>query len=123
MSNQDNQNNFEDEHDSVRRAQPFNFGSYGFCGSPGSYGSGVRSQVFEVIVRQALKGAPWEQICAGPMEVNKISREEVIEEVRKRGGGDQPPTAPVPRRPLPDEGSGSIALPLPRKPDDESGWK
>ncbi len=51
------------------------------------YGAGVRAQVFEVIVRQALAGAPWQKICDGPMRVNNISIEEVEEEVRRRGGG------------------------------------
>lgn len=55
-----------------------------FPGSPGSYGSGVRAQVFEVIVRQALAGAPWREICAGPMQVNSISPDEVEVEVKRR---------------------------------------
>ena len=50
----------------------------------GSYGNGVRAQVFEVIVRQALAGAPWREICAGPMQVNSISADEVEAEVKKR---------------------------------------
>ncbi|HEY9777385.1 MAG TPA: hypothetical protein V6C81_26720 [Planktothrix sp.] len=50
----------------------------------GSYGSGVRAQVFEVIVRQALAGAPWKEICAGPMSVNNITPEEVEAEVKRR---------------------------------------
>ncbi|MBI4532592.1 MAG: hypothetical protein HY711_01490 [Candidatus Melainabacteria bacterium] len=50
----------------------------------GSYGSGVRAQVFEVIVRQALAGAPWKEICAGPMQVNNITPEEVESEVKRR---------------------------------------
>jgi hypothetical protein len=55
-----------------------------FAGATGSYGSGVRAQVFEVIVRQALAGAPWKEICAGPMQVNNISGEEVEAEVKRR---------------------------------------
>jgi hypothetical protein len=56
-----------------------------FAGAgPGSYGSGVRAQVFEVIVRQALAGAPWREICAGPMQVNNISPDEVEAEVKRR---------------------------------------
>lgn len=55
-----------------------------FAGAAGSYGSGVRAQVFEVIVRQALAGAPWREICAGPMQVNNISPEEVEAEVKRR---------------------------------------
>jgi uncharacterized protein YfaS (alpha-2-macroglobulin family) len=50
----------------------------------GSYGSGVRAQVFEVIVRQAIAGAPWPEICAGPMAINSISVEEVEAEVGRR---------------------------------------
>ena len=50
----------------------------------GSYGMGVRQQVFEVIVRQALAGAPWREICAGPMQVNNISPDEVEAEVKRR---------------------------------------
>jgi phosphoribosylaminoimidazole-succinocarboxamide synthase len=53
-------------------------------GGPGSYGSGVRAQVFEVIVRQALAGAPWREICAGPMQVNNITPDEVEAEVKRR---------------------------------------
>jgi hypothetical protein len=53
-------------------------------GQPSDYGSGVRGQVFEVIVRQALAGAPWREICAGPMEVNKIRVEDIETEVQRR---------------------------------------
>ncbi len=56
----------------------------GLTSGPGSYGSGVRAQVFEVIVRQALAGAHWREICAGPMQVNNISPEEVEAEVKRR---------------------------------------
>jgi hypothetical protein len=52
----------------------------------GKYGPGVREQVFEVIVRQALAGAPWREICAGPMHVNNITAQEVEAEVRRRMG-------------------------------------
>jgi hypothetical protein len=52
--------------------------------SGSSYGMGVRGQVFEVIVRQAMHGAPWREICAGPMKVNNISPDEVEAEVRRR---------------------------------------
>lgn len=55
-----------------------------FVSGAGSYGSGVRAQVFEVIVRQALAGAPWREICAGPMQVNNITPEEVETEVKHR---------------------------------------
>ncbi|HEY9714131.1 MAG TPA: hypothetical protein V6C72_11715, partial [Chroococcales cyanobacterium] len=50
----------------------------------GQVGSGVRQQVFEVIVRQAMAGAPWEAICQGPMQVNGITVEEVQREVARR---------------------------------------
>ncbi len=49
-----------------------------------SYGSGVRAQVFEVIVRQAISGAPWREICAGPMQVNSIDPEDIQKEVDNR---------------------------------------
>lgn len=51
---------------------------------PGKFGAGVREQVLEVIVRQALAGAPWREICAGPMHVNNITAQEVEDEVRRR---------------------------------------
>lgn len=54
--------------------------------SDSSYGSGVRAQVFEVIVRQAMAGAPWREICAGPMQVNHINPDDVEAEVRRRQG-------------------------------------
>jgi len=50
----------------------------------GAYGAGVRAQVFEVIVRQAMAGAPWKEICAGPMMVNKICAADVEAEVERR---------------------------------------
>jgi hypothetical protein len=50
----------------------------------GRHGTGVRAQVLEVIVRQALAGAPWREMCAGPMQVNNITPEEVEAEVKKR---------------------------------------
>jgi myosin heavy subunit len=58
--------------------------SSSFVSSAGSYGSGVRAQVFEVIVRQALAGAHWREICAVPMQINNISPEEVELEVKRR---------------------------------------
>jgi hypothetical protein len=57
------------------------------AGTPGGvaqYGEAVRAQVREVIVRQALAGAPWREICAGPMAVNGISVIEVYAEVARR---------------------------------------
>ncbi|MBU6454817.1 MAG: hypothetical protein KGS72_23820 [Cyanobacteria bacterium REEB67] len=55
-------------------------------GPKGSYGSGLRAQVFEVIVRQGLAGAPWREICAAPMSKNAIDPEEVQAEIDKRRG-------------------------------------
>ncbi len=52
----------------------------------GSYGSGTRAQVFEVICKQAMAGANWREVCAGPMQVNNISPEEVEAEVARRQG-------------------------------------
>ena len=46
--------------------------------------SAQRSQVLEVIVRQALAGAPWREICSGPMKDNGITPEEVESEVERR---------------------------------------
>jgi hypothetical protein len=59
-------------------------GSKSYVGGPSSYGSGVRQQVFEVIVRQAIAGAPWREICAGPMQVNQITVEDIEAEVQRR---------------------------------------
>lgn len=53
-------------------------------GANGKYGKGVRQQVFEVIVRQAMAGAPWKQICKGPMEINNISEQEIELELSRR---------------------------------------
>lgn len=68
---------------------------WGFSDSSGSYGMGVRQQVFEVVVRQAIAGAPWQEICAGPMSVNNILPEEVEAEVARRqallGGNSSTP--------------------------------
>lgn len=78
----------------------------------GSHARGVRSQVFEVIVRQALIGAPWRELCAGPMKVNGITKEEIEEELHRRGGGDNQ-SAPVPRAPKPSNPGRSIDLTQP----------
>ena len=47
-------------------------------------GPGMRAQIVEVVVRQALAGVPWRQICAGTMQVNNIAPEEIEAEVRRR---------------------------------------
>jgi len=49
-----------------------------------AYGAGVRRQVFEVIVRQAIAGAPWQEICKGPMIVNNITEDEIKAEIARR---------------------------------------
>lgn len=54
------------------------------------YGTAVRQQVFEVIVRQAIAGAPWRLICKGPMMINKITEAEIEAEVARRNGNQQP---------------------------------
>jgi hypothetical protein len=56
----------------------------GMTAARAAYGEGVRKQVFEVIVRQAMAGAPWKEICAGPMKVNNIAVAEVQAEVARR---------------------------------------
>jgi len=50
----------------------------------------IRAQVLEVIVRQALAGAPWRQICAAPMKAMDITPEEVDLEVQKRKALGEP---------------------------------
>lgn len=52
--------------------------------------STVRQQVFEVIVRQAIAGAPWREMCAGPMTVNSITEDEILEEVERRRNASNP---------------------------------
>jgi hypothetical protein len=56
----------------------------GTAAALGKYGAGVRAQVFEVIVRQGLAGAPWKEICAGPMQVNNITVAQVEAEMKRR---------------------------------------
>jgi len=38
----------------------------------------------DVIVKQALAGVAWRQVCDGVMEVNKITAEEVEAEIATR---------------------------------------
>ena len=80
-------------HDPVKPAAPTQLASEAqtntqasasFVSAVGSYGSGVRAQVFEVIVRQALAGTQWREICAVPMQSNNISPQEVEAEVKRR---------------------------------------
>lgn len=84
----------------------------------GSYGIGVRAQVFEVIVRQALAGAPWREICAGVMQVNDITPEEIEEELRRRREEDGGAAiAPVAKKPKLPQKPNEIALQLPLPED------
>ena len=83
----------------------------------GNYGAGVRSQVLEVVVRQAIAGAPWREICAGPMKVNNISEQDVEEILRKRGGGGAASTAQKPKSPTPDDWGNAFKLNI--KPSEE----
>lgn len=32
-----------------------------------------RKQIFDIIVKQSIAGAPWKEICARPMQVHNIS--------------------------------------------------
>jgi len=53
-------------------------------GGKPQFGEGVRGQVFEVVVRQGVVGAPWRSICAGPMAVNNIDPDDVQIEINRR---------------------------------------
>jgi hypothetical protein len=46
------------------------------------------------------------------MQVNSITVEEVEEEIKRRGGGNEHCT-PVPQKPMAPEGSAGMTLPLP----------
>ncbi len=50
----------------------------------GSYGTGVRSQLMELAVKQAMNGGAWRESCAGILASNQIAIEEVEFEVRRR---------------------------------------
>jgi hypothetical protein len=77
------------------------------------YGAVVRAQVLEVVVRQAIAGAPWQEICRGPMQVNNITIEEVEEEVQKRrgGGGGAASASKAPKAPSPLGGGAALSSP------------
>ena len=55
---------------------------------------GIRAQVFEVIVRQAIAGAPWRELCTAAMQQNQITPEQIEEEINRRTGGGQPSEPP-----------------------------
>lgn len=84
----------------------------------GRFGSAVRAQVLEVIVRQAIAGVPWREICMGPMQVNRISVQEVEEEIRRRGS-DPGSNATVRRGPYRPPSPFSSIMKL-FKPDQDS---
>lgn len=52
-------------------------------GSPASLES-LRQAVFDIVVKQAVAGAPWKDLCRGPMEINGISISEIEAEVTRR---------------------------------------
>jgi hypothetical protein len=90
-------------------------------GMSGQYGRRIREQVFEVIVGQAMSGAPWREICSGPMQVNQISVAEIEAEVRRRQAeirgreadedGGQPSRVPKKPKQPDDDSSNQLALP------------
>ncbi len=52
-------------------------------GSPASLES-LRQAVFDIVVKQAVAGAPWKDLCRGPMEINGITEAEIEAEVGRR---------------------------------------
>jgi hypothetical protein len=76
-------------------------------------------------VRQGLAGAPWREICQGPMMVNRISEASVAYEIKRRqdrlrggdssGGNGQP--SGVRRSPKTPDGSVGVSLSLPECKD------
>ncbi len=80
--------------------------------------SSLRDQVFEVVVRHALAGAPWREICAGPMLVNDIDPQEVEAEVVRRRG--MPATAAAPQKETPPNKPGRL-LKFPRPASNKEG--
>lgn len=79
-----------------------------FSKSGSKYGDGVRAQVLQVIVYQALAGAPWKEICAGPMEVNNITIADVETELKRRGDGGSPALVRKPKSGPPSKSSEAI---------------
>ncbi len=75
------------------------------------YGPIVRASVLEVVVRQAIAGAPWQEICKLPMQVNNITIEEVEEEVQRRGGGGAASASKAPKAPSPLGGGATLSSP------------
>lgn len=57
---------------------------WAFCAECGE-STPRRQQIFEVIVRQAISGAPWRTICQSPMQANKITEDEIVAEAKARG--------------------------------------
>lgn len=69
------------------------------CDKCGTAFDKVRALVFLVIVRQALAGAPWQELCAGVMQTNNITQQEVIDELHNQPPADEPlaAAAAIPR--------------------------
>lgn len=47
---------------------------------------GERDRIFELVVNQAMKGAPWQSLYTGALTSNKIRPEEIEAEIRRRKG-------------------------------------
>lgn len=47
---------------------------------------GERDRIFELVVSQAMKGAPWQSLYMGALTSNKIRPEEIEAEIRRRKG-------------------------------------
>jgi hypothetical protein len=71
---------FPAEERSEQRAPVFNNGVHATMAEPDE--KTIRRMVLEVIVRQALSGASWRDICAVPMSNHKITAEQVEAEVQ-----------------------------------------
>jgi phosphoribosylaminoimidazole-succinocarboxamide synthase len=54
--------------------------------------NGIRAQIVEVVVRQAIAGARWREICAAAMQANQITPEQIEEEMSRRQGGVERPS-------------------------------
>ncbi len=67
-------------------------------GNEGRYGAGVRDQVLEVIVRQAIAGAPWERLFGQILSVNNIDPDEVREELAHRSDVSSKPRTKKPEQ-------------------------
>lgn len=55
-----------------------------------AYGTGIRKQVFELIVQQATTGAEWKESFTNQMRLNNIMPREIEQEVARRRIAAQP---------------------------------